>query len=479
VSTELQTVRFGRRQSKGVLLGLSGLRVTVIAAALAVLVPALFLAGPAGVVVTAPVVLLLLASAFVPAAGRTAIEWAPVTAHWALRRFTGQDIYGVRPSRPRPVGTLALPGDSAALRVHVDAPTGAAMIHDPHRHTLTVVARVSHPAFVLLGAAEQQRRVTAWGRVLAMLAGTGQTAAVQVLETTVPDSGTEILSYWQTEGRHEGSWTSRNYADFVKAAAPASARHTTTISLSLDLKRAARQVRNAGRGLPGAASVLRQDMTTLGSALHAADLKVEAWLDPAALAHLIRAAYDPDGAARTDPYPVGRDLATAGPVGIDEQWDHFTTDSAVTAVLWISEWPRSEVYPNFLHTLILKAGVRKTFSLVAHPVPTREAIRTIRKQKVDYVTDAQQKARIGQIADFAGAQEYEDLLERERELIAGHADLRFAGFLAVTAPTLDDLAVAVAEVERTAIGCGCETRRLGGQQTQAFIAAALPFGRGL
>ncbi|MCU1492163.1 MAG: hypothetical protein JWM85_3568, partial [Acidimicrobiaceae bacterium] len=50
---------------------------------------------------------------------------------------------------------------------------------------------------------------------------------------------------------------------------------------------------------------------------------------------------------------------------------------------------------------------------------------------------------------------------------------------AVTAQSKDDLDAAVSEVQRAAIACGCETRRLVGQQTQAFVAAALPLGRGL
>ena len=69
--------------------------------------------------------------------------------------------------------------------------------------------------------------------------------------------------------------------------------------------------------------------------------------------------------------------------------------------------------------------------------------------------------------------------DRERALIAGHADIRFTGLLTVTAPTREELEGAVAEVSRAAIQCGCETRRLCGQQGRAFTAAALPLARKL
>lgn len=475
------TVRFARLQSKGFLLGLSGPRVAVVAAAVSLLAPAMLIGQSTGALLVAPVVVLLLASAFVPVAGRTAVEWIPIAANWALRRRSGQTRYLVRPLQPRPAGTLALPGDAAALRVHLDGATGAAMVHDPYRRTLSVTAAVSHHAFVLLSPGEQDRRVCGWGRVLAAIAGTGQIRTVQVLEATIPDTGSEVAAYWADHAARAGGWAERTYAQLIEHAAPSSSRHRTTITITLDLARAARVIRKHGRGIPAAATVLRQDMHTLSAALRAAEMQVSGWLGPEELAQLIRGAYDPSAvAAKTTCHDSAARLATSGPVGLVEHWDHFVADgSAHTAVLWISEWPRSEVLASFLHPLILKAGVHKTFCLVAQPILGHDAIRSIRRQKVDYVTDAQQKARIGQLQDFADTQEYEDLLQRERELVAGHTDLLFAGFIAVTAASLEDLDAAVAEVQRAAIQCGCETRRLVGQQSQAFLAAALPLGRGL
>jgi hypothetical protein len=133
--------------------------------------------------------------------------------------------------------------------------------------------------------------------------------------------------------------------------------------------------------------------------------------------------------------------------------------------------------PHFLHSLVFAQGVRKTLSIVARPLPTAEALRKLRKEKVEYVTEAAQKAKIGRIADLADAQEYHDVLDRERALISGHADLRFSGFVTVTAPTLDELRAAVAAIERAAQQSGCETRTLFGQQSQAFAVAALPLAR--
>ena len=173
----------------------------------------------------------------------------------------------------------------------------------------------------------------------------------------------------------------------------------------------------------------------------------------------------------------GASLATAGPVSLDEHWDHLRHDTAFTTVLWISEWPRIDVAPHFLHALVFLQNVRKSISIVAKPLGTSEALRAIRKEKVEYITEAQQNARIGKVADLSADQEYADVLARERALISGHADLRYSGFVAITAQSRDELASAVAAAARAATQCGCETRVLFGQQAQAFAVAALPLGR--
>ncbi len=73
---------------------------------------------------------------------------------------------------------------------------------------------------------------------------------------------------------------------------------------------------------------------------------------------ILRSAYDPAAAPALERHgELGRSLATAGPVGVNETWERVRTDSASTAVLWISEWPHSSVYPDFLRPLLLTSGV--------------------------------------------------------------------------------------------------------------------------
>src|SRR5690625_6362233 len=99
------------------------------------------------------------------------------------------------------------------------------MIHDPHQQTLTVICGVTHPAFVLLDPGEQERRVTSWGRVLATVCRSGRVATLQVLDRTLPGSGTGLAEWWAAHGTPDASWAAVTYAELSGRAGPAGARH--------------------------------------------------------------------------------------------------------------------------------------------------------------------------------------------------------------------------------------------------------------
>ncbi|MDR1427598.1 MAG: PrgI family protein [Bifidobacteriaceae bacterium] len=475
---DLNPVKFSRLSKRGLLLGLSGPQLVCFGIAAFAIVLSLYLGGGTALAWTAPVWLAGTCLAVVGVGGRKLIEWAPITLRWISRTQKGQTMFKRRIAKPRPAGTLALPGDAASLRQWVDAQSGAVMVHDPHAATLTAVVQVTHPSFVLLDPAEQERRVQAWSRVLATTCRSGRIARLQVLERTLPDSGSGLADWWRLHGRDDGSWTAKVYQELIRRAGPASERHATTISVALDMKAASRAIRGAGGGMRGAAAVLGQEMNTLTTALRSADLSPGSWLGAEQLAFMLRTAYDPAAAGTLERHvKIGRGLADAGPVAVREAWNGLRTDTAHHAVLWISEWPRAQVFPGFLSPVLLSSGIRRSFSLMVMPMRADQAARDIRRKKTEHIADHAQRAKIGQIEDAATTAEYADVLKQEADLTSGHGVVRYAGLLAISAKTEEDLQTALAAIEQAAVQASCETRTLVGQQAQAFTAAALPLCR--
>lgn len=479
MTTDLAPVKFSRLSRRGVLLGLSAGQLTTLSFAAVTLVVALYAGSTAALAVAVPIIGVCAALSFLKVGGRPMVSWLPIGTAWLRRSATGQLAYRRNIACPRPVGTLALPGDAAGLQQWEDTETGAVMVHDPHAATVTAIVAVTHSAFVLLDHAEQQRRVTGWGRVLATACRSGRLASVQVTERTLPDSGKSLTEWWETHGTHDDNWAARTYGELIDRAGPASERHATTISIALDMRAASRAIRGAGGGRKGAAAVLRQEMSTIIAALRSAELTPEGSLTPADLAVVLRSAYDPETATVLERHPdLGRELSSAGPIAVTETWGSLRSDSAHHAVLWISEWPRSQVYPGFLAPLVLSAGVRRTLSLHYQPIRADTAARDIRRKKTEYVSDAAHRHKLGRIEDAQQSAEYRDVLQQEAELTAGHGIVRVTGLITISAPDHHELEMAIATVEQAAIQACCETRRLWGQQARSF-ATALPLSRRL
>ncbi|KUN89999.1 hypothetical protein AQJ66_02815 [Streptomyces bungoensis] len=478
------TVKFPHRSRRGILLGLSLPQLVLVSCTLALLLMTVVSTGLVGAVALAPLWAASGALVVIRRHGRSLIDWAPIVARYAQRRRTGQTLWLARPvTRPRQDGILHLPGTAASLKVVTpgDSANGAAAVHDPHRQTLTAIARVSSRAFALLDPATQNHNVGSWGRALAGIARTGHIATVQVLERTVPDSGDTLTRHWAQNGQPQTPVAGQIYSELVASAGPAAAPHETYLAISLDLKAARRLISQAGGGLPGAFTVMEQTTASIAQAARNAGLMVTGWLTAREIAAVIRTAYDPGALAALQQWSdTGRaeaDPAAAGPVVQVEEYDRLATDSARHATYWVENWPRTETSAGFMHGLMFTAGVRRSLSLIYVPQGLESALRDVQRKKAAIIADANERARRGQVDSEEDSVEYADVKQRERQLIAGHADVALTGLVTVTAETDALLDAACAQIETHAVTSGVDLRRLNYQQPDAFAVAALPLAR--
>ncbi|WP_329111685.1 hypothetical protein OG724_27915 [[Kitasatospora] papulosa] len=478
------TVKFPHRSRRGILLGLSLPQLSLASCMLALLLMTVISTGLLGAVALAPLWAASGALIAIRRHGRSLIDWAPIVTRYAHRRRTGQTLWLARPvTRPRQDGVLHLPGAAASLKVVTpgDSANGAAAVHDPHGQTLTAIARVTSRAFALLDPATQNHNVNSWGRALAGIARTGHIATVQVLERTVPDSGDTLTRHWTQNGHPETPVAGQIYSELVSSAGPAAAPHETYLAISLDLKAAKRLIAQAGGGLPGAFTVMEQTTASLAQAARNAGLMVTGWLSAREIAAVIRTAYDPKALAALQQWSeTGRaeaEPAAAGPVVQFEEYDRLATDSARHATYWVENWPRTEMGAGFLHGIMFTAGVRRSLSLIYAPQGLESALRDVQRRKAAIIADANERARRGQVDSEEDSVEYADVKTRERQLIAGHADVALTGLVTVTAETDALLDAACAQIETAAVTAGVDLRRLNYQQPDAFTVAALPLAR--
>ena len=94
------------------------------------------------------------------------------------------------------------------------------------------------------------------------------------------------------------------------------------------------------------------------------------------------------------------------------------------------------------------------------------------------LSDREAKERHAFMTSARREHELQQVLTREEELAEGHEELRFTGYVAVTAASEYELELACKEVRRQASRSKLQLVRLAGEQASAF-ACVLPLCRGL
>jgi hypothetical protein len=120
----------------------------------------------------------------------------------------------------------------------------------------------------------------------------------------------------------------------------------------------------------------------------------------------------------------------------------------------------------------------RTVALTMEPISPLKAIRSVESARTSAAADEELRHRAGFVPTARRSREQDSLAEHERDLSDGHAFYRFAGFITVTAATLDDLASACGEIEEAAGRSFLDVRRLNGEQEMSFTYT-LPICRGL
>lgn len=482
------TYLFGPRDRRTLLLGMRLSQLLLLGCGAGSLLLGLLSGHSYGVPAGLVAALACVCASFLPVQGRPLVDWLRPLANYAFGRFTGQGTYLGGPwalhGAERPHGDLALPGIAARVRVRCfDAGRGeVAVIRQGNRWT--AVLQVTAPAYPLADRSTQQERISSWGSLLAQLGQEGShLAAIQWLERTIPDSGRGLDDWWRLKGV-PGTASADHYEQLIASAGPAATRHETFVAVSIDERRCRRPVRAAGGGPDGISHVLVHELAWVEAGLRRCGVQVVAWLGPTDLGRLVRTQFDPAATRSIDNRGragLGRGvrLAASGPMAATSGFGHYRSDSGFHAVYWIASWPRMQVQAAWLYPLLVLGGVRRTVSLTAEPIAPSQSFREVRSAKVQKVTDEAQRERLGQVETALDDEEHASLLRRERELVQGHVEFRFVGYVTVSAASESELEESCAQIEQAAVRSVLEIRRVYGEQDQAFAAAALPLARGV
>ncbi len=440
-----------------------------------------------------------------PVAGRTPVAWLPLVAGWARRRRHGPRL-AVEPTAGRalpasarsalgPSGTERRsgrgsggterrsgrsPGGIAAGVDIVAAPDrpGAAplgVVRDRESGSWGAVVRVQGRSFALLDGADKERRLAAWGSVLASVGRPGSPVyRLQWVEQVHPGRVDDLTGYLAEAGVGPADDRQRaareGYADLIGDAGPVSQRHGALLALTIHPRKAAGALRSFGRGDGAVCDLLRREVRLLVGQLCSAEIP---GVQPLGRDELLgELAGDGGGDSRQR-----RRAAAVWPLATDEAWSALRADGGWHSTYWIAEWPRLDVGTDFL-TPLLASGGRRRISLVMAPVDPQRAERQAGSAAAADLADEELRRRAGFVVSVRRQREASGVARRRAELADGHAEYRFSGYLTVSGGSRTELDQRCAEVEQAAQQSHLELRRLYGRQEEAYCWT-LPLGRGL
>jgi len=489
-----RTYRFGPLDRPGWLLGMGGAQCLALGAGVLGL-GVLLTAGLPVPVALAPAVAGALIS-FTPWRGRPVHEQIPALASHGVQLALGRRRW----TAPVPLltGTAADAGRGVDLPPFLRglelidggplawSPTsgGFGVVRDRQGDTLSATVAVHGGAFALLERGDQERALARWGDVLAAFCGERRPVSrVRITEHAAPSGVGDHERFVAENGADpETSAPRRIYDELLAAAGPLAVAHEVLVTLTVDQRRV--HVRR-GPTLVAAIEALGEELRLLTSRLEGAGMNVGAPLSAPALARALRGRLDPTRAAGvlTDPRSLadlaGLDITRRyGPMATENTWTDVRVDGTFHRTYWVAEWPRLEVGPSWLEPLLLHPGGTRTFSVHYEPVAPTRSQRRIDRDTTRLAADEEQRSRAGFRIGARHRRAEAAVLERETELVAGYAELEFAGFLTVSAPDQDTLDRSCAEYEQAAGQAGLEVRALDARHDLGLVCS-LPVARGV
>lgn len=487
------TVRFARRSTQGIILGLDAWNLTSLAIGIAFALSMQYRIGPLATLATTPVWVPFIVLGIIRPRGMAGLRFVALWASLQLRATTGHARTAFRPEAPARVGTLNLPGRLSAVRLWE---TGAmAVAFDPVDRTFSITAELVVSGFLMREDAERAALVGGFSRVLGQLTRINGVTRVALQERTVPTTTAEAWrSYSDAIGRRTvevNDAVTENYEQALRDVAPFAVAHRNYLTVTFSATKRSAEIKAFGGGEAGLVAAAAQSAQSIQDALGTAEIRVRRWLSVRTLAALGRSAFDPEYLTReitVDDHMIGVDPSGIGPMVFDEtdrRGRTVRTDSGWHTTLWIHEWPRSDTHVGFIEPIVFARNpatgtpITHILSIVLTPSSTAQALKDIRDEKKTWTANMRFKAKRGEQPTKADDADYLAIVDREERIVAGEGEFRFGGYLTVTADDPQELPGAVAAMQNAIAQAGLEAQVLYCQQAEALMVNALPTGRGM
>lgn len=489
-------VQLAARSRQGMLLSMDGTQLATLLVAAGIVWLTVVGLGPLGFLVSVPIAAPIAATALIRVHG---FPVPTMLGRWLMKKTRtamGGTREVFRPEAMRQVGTLRLPGSSANLQFwDVD---GMVSVYQPgaRSSTVSVTCELEVAGFLMKDIADRFQVSDEFSKVLASMTQRPGVKRVVLQERTTPTTiqaaRDRFAAVAPRRRRIGGDAATENYLDVLDGAESFAVVHRNFITTTLDLVSMSGQMKALGGGKKAAQALAAVEARNMATALQSAGFKVRRWLSPRDMAGLARTAFDPDFLStiqnRTNEEQRGVDLTAMGPMHLEEPSNKHglvITDSGVHSTMWIHEWPRMASRVGFIEPVVFSRdpvtgdAITHILSVVATPLPVSKALKSIQRDKASWKGNQKLRARRGEEESASDRADWAALEDREEQIVSGHGQFSYGGYLTITARDEDALERGIAGARNAMSQVGMEGQILYCQQAEALMTNVLPLGIGM
>jgi Putative type VII ESX secretion system translocon, EccE len=382
---------------------------------------------------------------------------------------------------PIPVSRFLLPGALGDVQI-VQIPGAGAFVYNARGNLAAITVQVASRAWALRDRGAQEGAYDGFVEWLSSLENMPGLVEATTRIRVDRASSTELRDYLISREERFTPEVSvdlvREYWELTRAASKRSMGFSNFLTLTFSTTALNAAIRDAGHGTTGLATVLKERVAGIESAMEHARVTLVGWLTADDLDSALAQAADPVSAtARREQEQTrfGREVEPAPPImAVDETWDALHVDQSWHQTFWVAEWPRTDVRTGFLEPLLYAGDATRVITLQVRPVPIHKALAEVNRAQSDMETAATIRMKLQSRLTLTHVREAEDLAVRESDLVDGFGDVQFRGFVTISAETPDALAKARSEIEQASHPARLILAPMTGQQAAAFVTAALP-----
>lgn len=364
----------------------------------------------------------------------------------------------------------SLPGVLAPtelLDVEVPGRERCGLVWDRRSGLMSATMLLSTGGTLLSDQLTSETYVASWGALLSSLADQPSIKWAAVTVEITPDAGPALRRDVDARMDPTAPALARQIlAELVDAAPAASARVATRLTVTVDPAAGGERIASVTEG---AAQTLRV-LDSLNPAAAGAEVLRRA--TAADMARIVRSAYDPDSrnTAATDWRPEGENLpwGDTGPVGCEEEPDHYRHENAYSVSWALLEAPRQQVAHNVLLRLLSPGQFARRVTLLYRVLDRDEAGSLLEKEQTAADARSAYRTRTHRDENARERKDRNTAHGNAEEEAAGAGLVQFSLFVTATVTEAEDLSAARAEVENAASSSRLKLRVCRFSQAAAF-----------